>query len=55
MPTTEEDRREQVGRTEAWHHELGWISKERREWGWSEDDEAQAQLDMDTAEVGLWD
>lgn len=51
MPQNE-DRCDQGGR-KVWHHELGWISGEQREWGWSEDDEAQAQLDMDDAEAFL--
>lgn len=48
MPQNE-DRRDQAGKKEIWHHELGWIS----EWGWSEEAEAQAQLDMDNAEAFL--
>ncbi len=52
MPKTE-DRRKEDGRKEAWHHELGWISGEERERGWSEDAEAQAQLDMENAEAFL--
>lgn len=47
-----EERRDQDGK-EVWHHELGWISIEKRDWGWSEEAEAQAQLDMDNAEVRL--
>lgn len=47
------DRREQDGKKEVWHHEMGWISLEWLEWDWSEDDEAQAQLDADNAEVTL--
>lgn len=47
------DRREEDGKKKVWHHELGWISNERPEWGWSEEAEAQAQLDMDTAEAFL--
>ncbi len=54
MPGNEE-RREIDGKTEVWHHELGWISREQRKWGWSEEAEAQAQIDMDNAEVSLWD
>ncbi len=49
------DRREEDGRKKVWHHELGWIDVEWSEWGWSEEAEAQAQLDIDTAECGLWD
>lgn len=49
-----EDHRDQDGKKEVWHHELGWISGEQREWGWSEEAEAQAQLDMDDAECSLW-
>lgn len=52
MPQNNE-RREQDGQKEVWHHELGWISGEQREWGWSEEDEAQARLDMDDAEAFL--
>jgi hypothetical protein len=56
MPQNE-DRRDQDGRKEVWHHELGWISGEGREpeweWGWSKEDDLQAQLDVADAEVKL--
>lgn len=48
-----EDHRDRDGKAAVWHHELGWISREQRVWGWSEEAEAQAQLDMDNAEAFL--
>ncbi|MBX5021171.1 hypothetical protein [Rhizobium lentis] len=46
------DRREEDGKKKVWHHELGWIDVEWSEWG-ANDDEVQAQLDVDSAEVKL--